>query len=407
MITDAKLARSYRLLMWGALIVLAAALAACEFPVRDCDPADMPAPVSLIPDNGPLVDSLTPTLTWEYWGECDPDVFALRITDVSTDTTWSGEVDGTTWRWTSPVTLRPATHYWWSVTPYSGSTGGSISGGSFRTGPLCAGVRASDYVAPVLVRPADGTVLDEAYYHYLEGQPPLIVADMVWENPAGCLPPDGYRMQVARSPSFPPGPDTWDGWGSLGNTARFFLPPGVDYSSCEPWYWRVAPILPEASLGPFSETWTFYVNTAGLVCPPELRLITPIVPAIPPGALPMPDTPSGTPFARVIQDANCRSGPGIVYPLLTFVSQGQSFPIQGRNADSTWWWIDRPDGDCWLADSVVETEGNTGSVPEQQAPPTPTVTPELGCWQQLSPNLPNRCVVPCPADVQNPTYCTP
>jgi hypothetical protein len=117
-------------------------------------------------------------------------------------------------------------------------------------------------------------------------------------------------------------------------------------------------------------------------------------------------TPSGTPFARVIQDARCRSGPGVFYPLVTFLAQGDSFPIQGRNAEGTWWWIDRLDGDCWLADSVVETQGDTRSVPEQQAPPTPTVTPVLGCWQWM-PNQTNQCVVPCPPEVQNPSYCTP
>jgi len=411
MIVGTKFNRSNRFLIGGVLLVLAASLAACEFPDRSCDPADMPAPVNLSPDNGAVIDSLTPSLTWQYWGDCDPDAFAMRLYDENTGTTWSGEVDGATWRWTSPVALEPASHYWWDVTPYSGSTGGAISSGSFRTGPLCSGMEASDFPAPVPISPADGTVIDEAYYHYLEGQPPLIVVDMVWENPAGCLPPDGFEMEVARAPSFPPGPDTWGGWmGGFGNSARFFLPPGTDHSSCEPWYWRVAANVPGGGLGPYSETWTFFVNTAGLVCPPELMLITPIVPLIPPGAIPeapsTPVTPSGTPLARVIQDARCRSGPGVVYPLVTFLSQGQSFPIQGRNAEGTWWWIDRPEGDCWLAENVVETEGDTGSVPQQEAPPTPTVTPVLGCWQWM-PNQTNQCVVPCPPEVQNPSYCTP
>ncbi|OGO10516.1 MAG: hypothetical protein A2Y93_13545 [Chloroflexi bacterium RBG_13_68_17] len=555
MIANPKLTRSCRFLIWGALVALAAALAACEFPDRSCDAADMPAPVSLSPDNGTLVDSLTPTLTWNYVGECEPDAFVVGIYDESTGTTLSDEVEGTTMWWTPPTPLRSASRYWWNVTPLSGSTEGEIEGGSFRTGPLCTGILPSDYAAPVLVSPADGTVIDESYYYFREGQPPMVVVDMIWEDPAGCLSPDGYQLVISRSPSFAPGWDTEDFWGSSGHASRFFLPPGMDYSSCEPWYWRVAANVPGGGLGPYSETWTFYVNTAGLVCPPELVRITPISPVAPPGALLtghaaiaghiwhdecavpyestdvapagcviMPDggmeangildsgesgiegvtvhlssggcpgeaassyttdgggyytfhdltagtycveidatsdgneevlipgnwtvpyrwygpgpisaevtlgsdddisrmndfawdyqflpapsavTPSGTPFARVIENARCRSGPGVIYPLIAFVSQGQSFPIQGRNADSTWWWIDRPDGDCWLADSVVETEGDTSSVPEQQAPPTPTVTPVLGCWVQLSPNLPNRCVVPCPPEVQQPSWCTP
>ena len=557
MFATPKPARCARFVIWGALILLAGALAACEFPARDCDADDMPAPVSLSPDNGTLVDSLTPTLAWNYVGECEPDAFAVGIYDESTGTTLSYEVEGTTMWWTPAIPLRAASHYWWHVTPMSGSTEGEIAGGSFRTGPLCTGALPSDYTAPVLVRPADGTILDESYYHYIEGQPPMIVVDMVWEDPAGCLPPDGYQMEVSRSPSFAPDADTEDFWGSSGHASRFFLPPGIDYhySSCEPWYWRVAAHLPGGGLGPYSETWTFFVNTAGLICPLD-RIVTPIIPGpgieipltghgaiaghvwhdecatpsestdvAPPGCVLLPDgrieangeldadewgiegvtvrlstgpcpgepgwtsmtdvsgqygfydllagtycleidaeadgnedvlppgnwtvperwygpgpisvevtlgsdddisrmndfawdyqflpapaavTPSGTPFARVLRDAHCRTGPGIVYPLVTFVSQGQSFSIQGRNADSTWWWIDRPDGDCWLADSVVETEGDTGSVPPQQAPPTPTATvppPVYGCWVQNQQQL--VCVAPCPPNAVPGGTCTP
>jgi hypothetical protein len=394
--------------IWIGLSILAAILAACEFPARDCDPGAMPAPVNLSPSNGAVIDRLTPSLTWQYWGDCDPEAFALRLYDENSGTTWSGAADGATWRWTPPVDLQPASHYWWDVTPVSGSTLGAISSGSFRTGPLCSGMRAVDFPAPVPLRPADGTVIDESYYYYLEGQPPMIIVDMVWQNPAGCLPPDGFSLEVSRDASFPPGPDTQRGWmGGLGNSARFFLPPGMDSSSCEPWYWRVAAEMPDGGLGAYSEVWTFYVNPAGLICPPELLRITPVIPLGPPGGLPLPETPLAGPTARVVQNARCRSGPGILYPLVTFVSQGQSFPIQGRNASATWWWIDRPAGDCWLADSVIETEGDTGQVPEQQAPPTPTVTPVLGCWQQPNLQYPAQCVVPCPPEEQNPSYCVP
>jgi SdrD B-like domain len=118
--------------------------------------------------------------------------------------------------------------------------------------------------------------------------------------------------------------------------------------------------------------------------------------------------PSGTPLARVLTDARCRLGPGTIYPILTYLSQGFSFPIIGRNADHSWWQVSAPDvGDCWVADEVVETEGDSDSVPEQQAPPPPTVTPVMGCWQRPNPQGPVQCVVPCPVGVEQPSWCTP
>lgn len=118
---------------------------------------------------------------------------------------------------------------------------------------------------------------------------------------------------------------------------------------------------------------------------------------------------SGTPFARILTDTRCRLGPGVNYPILTYLSPGQLLPIIGRDANRTWWQVTLPDpsAGCWLADDVIDTQGDTGQVPQQQAPPPPSPTPVMGCWQRPNPQLPARCVVPCPAGVQDPSYCTP
>lgn len=53
---------------------------------------------------------------------------------------------------------------------------------------------------------------------------------------------------------------------------------------------------------------------------------------------------------------------------------GQTAPIEGRNAEWTWWWIVRQDGvgHCWVWDQLVKVSGDTSSVPIILAPPTPT-----------------------------------
>ncbi|OGO10517.1 MAG: hypothetical protein A2Y93_13550 [Chloroflexi bacterium RBG_13_68_17] len=406
MITDAKLARSYRLLMWGALIAILTGCRGDLPPVETwCDVAAMDGTIALLPPaegTGGIIDTTTPTFSWAYTGECDVSEFgiivsrypdplytAIREDVVPSPSTGTyvgegvGEV-GPIYSWTPDASLERGHVYYWRIRANSGLNEGPRSEWrAFKIGPRC---HIGTPLEPVqLYRPGDGQFVESYPVHFM------------WSDPSPCY-PYAYALQISTRASFPD---------SETDTYMTQWPDQeVHLDVCtSTYYWRVrsyAPHSPPVPIEDFaaeSPVFTFSIPPGPASCG--------VPTAASPSSTGVTVTLPAPPLARVLTDARCRSGPGIVYPLLTFVSQGQSFPIQGRNADSTWWWIDRPDGDCWLADSVVETEGNTGSVPEQQAPPTPTVTPELGCWQQLSPNLPNRCVVPCPADVQNPTYCTP
>lgn len=93
----------------------------------------------------------------------------------------------------------------------------------------------------------------------------------------------------------------------------------------------------------------------------------------------MTPSPTGTatlgpPIATAKEDANCRFGPGMAYDVVGYLLEDQSAPIDGRNADKTWWWIERQDGygHCWIWDSLVELSGDISGVPIIAAPPTPT-----------------------------------
>ncbi len=82
----------------------------------------------------------------------------------------------------------------------------------------------------------------------------------------------------------------------------------------------------------------------------------------------------GPPVVLVLRQANCRAGPGLVYDVIGYLQVGDTSPIDGRNAGSTWWWIRQVAGvgHCWVSDAVVEVSGDTSGVPVLSPPPTPT-----------------------------------
>jgi RNA polymerase sigma-70 factor (ECF subfamily) len=115
-------------------------------------------------------------------------------------------------------------------------------------------------------------------------------------------------------------------------------------------------------------------------------------PALPPAPVqaasptptPTPTEELGPPFVIARMNANCRFGPGAVYDVVGYLLEGQRAAVAGRDAGSTWWWIDRVDGfgRCWIWDDLVEREGDFRQVPVVPAPPTPT--PPDGTAPQVS-----------------------
>jgi len=82
----------------------------------------------------------------------------------------------------------------------------------------------------------------------------------------------------------------------------------------------------------------------------------------------------GPAIAIALGNSNCRYGPDNIYDIVGFLLKDERAPIDGRNAETTWWYIQRQDGPghCWVANYLTDEEGDVASVPVVQAPPTPT-----------------------------------
>jgi len=128
-----------------------------------------------------------------------------------------------------------------------------------------------------------------------------------------------------------------------------------------------------------------FERDVALTVPTPLAPVPGILPTAPAGptlALPTP-TPAPLPVSAPIgvfkQTGNCRSGPGGVYGVVTSYPQGTQVTLEGRNSDSTWWWVlmSGSGGHCFASGSVLDLSGPTASLPIIAAPPTPTTAPTL------------------------------
>ncbi len=83
--------------------------------------------------------------------------------------------------------------------------------------------------------------------------------------------------------------------------------------------------------------------------------------------------PSHAATAVISKNATCRSGPGTAYSAMGYLNAGESHSISGRNAERTWFKLES----CWVAASLLETQGDVGPVPVLEVPPPPTPEPTL------------------------------
>jgi len=76
--------------------------------------------------------------------------------------------------------------------------------------------------------------------------------------------------------------------------------------------------------------------------------------------------------------------------------KGQTTPLDGRNAESTWWWIPMPGGSghCWVWGGSLSIVGPAASRPVIAAPPTDTPIPGDSqppvAWIAVAPTGPGR-----------------
>lgn len=100
---------------------------------------------------------------------------------------------------------------------------------------------------------------------------------------------------------------------------------------------------------------------------PDASLLA--VTATAPGAVP---ATACSPFITANSPVNIRSGPGTVYPSIDNLNTGVTASVTGKNAEGTWWYINRPAGGTgWVSASVVTAACIPTGLAVIPAPPTP------------------------------------
>jgi len=86
-----------------------------------------------------------------------------------------------------------------------------------------------------------------------------------------------------------------------------------------------------------------------------------------------PTSPASEPLVTIIQNANCRKGPGGAYNVTTSLELGVQTAAVGRNEPSTWWLVIVPSTDiqCWVSGVTVETAGDVSNLPVVPVDPVP------------------------------------
>ena len=85
-----------------------------------------------------------------------------------------------------------------------------------------------------------------------------------------------------------------------------------------------------------------------------------------------------SPIVTTITIANIRGGPGTNYNIVGVIPLGGTAPVAGKNADSTWWYIQFAGGAggyAWIAASVTTATCIPATLPIIAAPPAPVILP--------------------------------
>lgn len=118
--------------------------------------------------------------------------------------------------------------------------------------------------------------------------------------------------------------------------------------------------IPSATMTPSPVPAAIFTNTATHT---ETATITP-TPTITATPTITPTPTFDFPDVEVLMQANCRYGPGTAYLYAHGLYEGDRGEINGRNYSGTWLWIkpENLDWHCWVSESVVDIEGDIGTV---------------------------------------------
>ncbi len=90
-----------------------------------------------------------------------------------------------------------------------------------------------------------------------------------------------------------------------------------------------------------------------------------------------PTQTSEPPSLVINQDVACRIGPGVIYAVLGYLSEGDTPDMLGHNHDDSWWSVEEPlfKHECWVSNNFVSARGDLNSLPVFTPHPTPTIIP--------------------------------
>jgi len=336
------------------ILVISVSLSGCNLPSpTTCTTGELVAPAQTSPAMWAVVGSLSPTLSWEStdssvpypYDSCFPSGYnvSLRLATSSFDI-GGDNYGGYNRDWTPASPLAPGSEYHWGVNAFSPTGDGPYAGDRvFFTGPMCA---TGALLAPLLNNPGNGTIVNTVQ--------PLLT----WDYPNPCL-PQGYRIDLSTDSSFA---DTSLSGGTGNPSTSWF--PGSDLTNCTWYYWRVAPIN-GTTLGPFSITRNFMVNTGSCLYPlPDVFI--PIEPLI--------TIPPFLPEFIFDLNGNCRIGDSQLYPVRTSFLAGQAIPIIGRNEHGSWLYTGKDE--CFVSIAIGKFNGDPNLLPLIDSPPLPEPPPE-------------------------------
>jgi hypothetical protein len=105
--------------------------------------------------------------------------------------------------------------------------------------------------------------------------------------------------------------------------------------------------------------------TATLTATVTLTATITQTPTITPTATVSPTPTRDFPDAVVLEQANCRYGPGTAYLYSHGLYAGDEVEIHGKNWNGTWYWIQPQNLDrhCWASEIVFEVSGDLTRVP--------------------------------------------
>ncbi len=306
-------------------------------PLVHCPPGELVAPQLSTPYSWSTIDDTTPTLVASYTAITYPypapspayDCFVQKYHFyLSTGPDFTDEIGGVSNSrfWTS-APLQPGEMYRWAAAAISEDIEGPMS--SYRyffIGPDCA---VSEMVAPILLEPADGAIVEEL-------QPTL-----TWENPLECH-PTHYWVDLSTNPSFP---NVGNGGQSPG-PATYFQPSSA-LVNCETYYWRVkARGDGMGENGPFSEMRSFRVQETGTLCLAPIEMPE-LIETVPPGP----------PEFRGLMNANCRSNPWVFNNEVGFLPEGGTAILLGLNENASWGFFKLTnERECWIIMNAVELQ---------------------------------------------------